>query len=78
MPKGKSTRDYIPRLGIDLREDQLASLQELLPFGVRRRLFEVVIDDLIEMLRVDAEAVMGGLFSKKLKFTMEKRVKNGK
>jgi len=62
---------YIPRLSVDIREDQLKDLQDMLPYGVRRQLIEVILDSVIEMLKVNPGIVMGGLITKRLKFTVE-------
>ena len=64
--------DYIPRLSVDVRDDQLVAMQKW-PHGLRRQLFEVIIDDLIKMMEVNPGVVMGGLITKKLKFTVEMR-----
>jgi len=63
--------NYKPRLSFDVREDQLLDLQRLLPTGVRRRLFEVVLDDLIGLLKESPEVIGGGLLSGRLKFTID-------
>ena len=62
--------NYIPRLSVDLREDQLVALQKLLPYGSRRAVFSVVVASLIEMLEVDSYKVIGSLVSGRLKFTL--------
>lgn len=52
--KGNETKlhpDYLPRLTLDLRADQIDSLREHIPHGMKKRIFGFIIDDLIEILK---------------------------
>lgn len=39
-----------PRLNVEIREDQFKKMQEIIPYGTRRILFERLIDDLIDFI----------------------------
>jgi len=67
------TPQYPPRICIALREDQMQDLNTLLPWGVKTRIYQQMTDDLIELLRVQPEFVIGGILSGKLRFTVEER-----
>lgn len=58
--------DYKPRLTIELRQDQLDDLRSLIDWGVRSRVFEPIIDDLIALLRKDRAAVTALLLSREI------------
>jgi hypothetical protein len=58
--------DYKPRLTIELRQDQLDELRTLIDWGVRSRVFEPIIDDLILLLRKDRAAVTALLISREI------------
>ena len=70
MPQPDDTKQ---RLAVDIRKDQYNDLNALLPWGVKRRLFEVVVDDLIDLLKNNKELVIGSLSTGRLRFTLEKR-----
>lgn len=38
-----------PRLSVDLREDQKIALAQLIPWGIGRRVWHEIIDDMIEL-----------------------------
>ena len=44
---------YRPRLSIEIRQDQFNDLQSLLDFGLKKLVFEAVVDEMIRMLKVD-------------------------
>lgn len=58
--------DYKPRLTIELRQDQLDDLRSLVDWGVRSRVFEPIIDDLIALLRKDRASVTALLLSREI------------
>jgi len=60
--------DYLPRLTLDLRHDQVIALRELLPHGMKKRVFSFIIDDLIEILRGDyVQLFLGGMATRDIK-----------
>ena len=42
--------DYRPRLSVEITEEQQLALQKYLDFGMQKRLFSIIIDDVIRML----------------------------
>ncbi len=58
--------DYKPRLTIDVRQDQLDDLRLLVDWGIRSRIFEPIIDDLITLLKKDRAAVTALLISREI------------
>lgn len=53
------------QLGVDIRPDQRASLQELLPRGTQRPVMEFLLDELIALLQSDNGASYLGAFIKR-------------
>ena len=76
----KPVNDYKPRMTIELREDQINDLRNLLDWGIRSRVFEPIVDDLIAMLRKDRAAVTALLLSREIRlndFLKKGLVQNG-
>jgi len=49
-----------PRLVINITEQQFRDLQRLIPHGLKTRLFQTLVDDMIELLEdEDPELVIG-------------------
>ena len=42
---------YRPRLSIEITQEQHLALQNLIPWGLRRRLFQTIVDDVIRLTR---------------------------
>ncbi len=62
MNKNEKHPDYRPNLTLDLRPDQVDALRELIPYGMKKRIFGFIIDDLIEILRGDHKQLfLGGM-----------------
>jgi len=49
MSEKKQNWEYVPRLSVEIREDQLQSMQKLIPFGFRKLLFQRLIDDVLKV-----------------------------
>ena len=58
---------YIPRISIDITPEMQQRLQRLLPWGLRGRLFLVVIEDLLDLIEEHGEGVIALLVAKRLK-----------
>jgi len=56
-----------PRLTVQLTMKQHRELNRLVPWGVKSQLFRVIIEDLLDMLRKDSDAVLGALLTRSLK-----------
>lgn len=61
-----SKEDYVPRLSIVIRQDQYDSLQNLIDWGIRSKLFEPIIDDLITLLEKDRATVTAFLLERRI------------
>jgi len=62
-----SNPDHIPRITITLRQDQIDDLRYLIDWGIRSKIFEPIVDDLISMLKKDKAATLALLLSRELK-----------
>lgn len=60
------TASYVPRLTITLRQDQLDDLQSLVEWGLRSKIFEPIIDDLIALLKKDRASVVSLLLTRNI------------
>lgn len=56
-----------PRLLVEIRQDQEYDLLNLIPWGMRRSLFEVIIDDLITLLKAGGGMAIGALLTRKMR-----------
>lgn len=59
-------KEYVPRLNVEIRQDQFEQLQQLLEHGLRKPIFEVLIDDLIRWLKLDKGFVVGAILNKRV------------
>ncbi len=62
----KNATEYVPRLTIELRQDQIDDLRDLVDWGMRSKLLEPVFDDLIAMLKKDRIAVTNLLLTRSI------------
>ena len=58
---------YRPRLSIEITEEQNAKLYRLVPWGVKRELFNVIIEDVIEILETHGEIFIAAILTRKLR-----------
>lgn len=61
-----SNSEYVPRIAISLRQDQVDDLRALIDWGIRSKLFEPIVDDLIAMLKKDKAATLALILSREL------------
>ena len=47
-------QDYRPRLSVEITPDQQLALQKWLDYGIQKRLFSIIVDDVIRMLESNA------------------------
>jgi hypothetical protein len=59
-------RVYSPRLSVELNEDQFNALQRLIPHGLKRQIFEVIVNDLITLLETShkREAIFAAIIGR--------------
>ncbi len=66
--------DYLPRLTLDLRADQVDSLRTLIPHGLKKHIFGFLIDDLIAILEgPNKQLFLGGMAAREI--TLEDWIK---
>ena len=63
MPIQKRERDSVPRLTVNITEEQRAALDKLLPWGTGRSFFSAIIDDCIRYL---SDPELRGVFMAKV------------
>ena len=59
--------DYRPRLSIEITEEQNRKLKQLIPWGVKNQLFQVIVDDVIELIEKNGEIVIAAMLARKLR-----------
>ena len=47
-------QDYRPRLSVEITTEQQLALQKWLDYGIQKRLFSIIVDDVIRMLESNA------------------------
>jgi len=52
---------------IELTEEQYFTLNRFLPHGMRKAVFEFIVEDLVEALNKDAPAFLTGIYTRKIK-----------
>lgn len=62
----QTERKFNPRLSIEISEEQFFALQKLIPFGMKRQLFDVIVSDIIKLLENSnkREAVLGAIIGR--------------
>ena len=60
MTRGK----YRPRLSIEVTEEQHKDLQRLIPWGVEKQLFSVIIDDVIRLIKKHGQIFVAAALQK--------------
>jgi hypothetical protein len=61
--KGTRCGKYVPRLSIDLTEEQYFALQDMLPFGTKKEVFSMLVDDLIRIVGKHGAVALGAILS---------------
>lgn len=55
-----------PRLSVDLTPEMAAELKRLIPWGIGRAVFLVLIEDLIEVLQKHGSQFLGAVLAKRV------------
>ena len=58
---------YVPRISIDITPEMQTRLQRLLPWGLRGKLFLVMVEDILDLIEEHGEGVVALLITKRLK-----------
>ena len=61
------TVKYRPRLSIEITEEQSAQLYRLVPWGVKKELFNIIVEDVIEILEKHGEVALAAILTRKLR-----------
>ncbi len=60
--------DYKPRLSIEITEDQQQRLNNLLgTYGIKRSIFSIIIDDLLDLIELHGQVIVGILLDEAIK-----------
>jgi hypothetical protein len=66
--KGKKSDDYIIRFIFEISEEQRKRADKLLgAYGLRRRVFSMILDDLLNLIEEEGQVALGILISETLK-----------
>ena len=66
MPTSES--DWRPRLSVEITEEQSRALRDLIPWGLRRQLFQTIVDDIIRLARLHGHTFIAAVLSADIKF----------
>ena len=59
--------NYRPRLSIVLTEEQHKALQKLIPWGVQKQLFSIIVDDVIRLMEKHGQVFIAAALNKAIK-----------
>lgn len=59
--------DWRPRMSIDITVEQKRELDKFLDWGMKRKVFSIIIDDLIEAVKENGPEVIGALLTRSIK-----------
>jgi len=62
------TDGYIPRLTVEITPEQAKSLSDRIPHGLRKPLFQAIVDDVIKMLDQHGEMFLAAVIAKSLHY----------
>ena len=60
-------KPYRPRLSIELTEQQADELRNLVPWGLKNSLFQIIVDDVIELIKKHGQIFVAALLDRKIK-----------
>ena len=72
-----SNENYQPRLVVDLPQRIHDELNRRIPWGVKSQIFRVICEDLLEMLKTDADTTIGAILTRAMKLQDFKTFKPG-
>lgn len=58
---------YVPRISIDVTPEMQQRMQRLLPWGLRGKLFLIIVEDILDLIEEHGEGVVALLVAKRLK-----------
>lgn len=63
-----STNSYRPRLSVEISQAQQQKLQQYLDYGMQKRVFSIVVDDVIKMIEKHREKFLAAVLSRNINF----------
>jgi len=60
-------KPFRPRLSIELTEQQANELRNLVPWGLKNSLFQIIVDDMIELIKKHGQIFVAALLDRKIK-----------
>lgn len=57
-------KSYRPRLSIELTEEQQVKLLRLIPWGVKNKLFSIIVDDVIRLMEEHGQKFLAAVLTK--------------
>jgi hypothetical protein len=60
-------KDYRPRLSVEITEEQARQLRDLIPWGSRKQLFSIIVEDVIRLLREHGTTYIAAVLARQLK-----------
>lgn len=65
MPK------YVPRLSIELTPEQNDALNEVIPWGIKKYLFQCVTEAVVDAVRIAGNDVLAAILRRQVKVRLE-------
>jgi hypothetical protein len=62
-------KTYRPRLSVEISDEQQLKLQKYLDHGMQKKLFNIVVDDVIKMLEKHGRNFLAAVIMHKLSYT---------
>lgn len=59
--------DYRPRLSIEISHEQSMAMRDLIPWGLRRQLFDIIVNDVIRLTRKHGHLFIAAVLEQKIK-----------
>lgn len=59
-------KTYRPRLSIELTEEQQVKLLKLIPWGVKNKLFSIIVDDVIRIMEKHGQRFLAEVLTKSI------------
>ena len=59
-------KSYRPRLSIELTEEQQVKLLKLIPWGVKNKLFSIIVDDVISLMEKHGQKFLAAVLTKSI------------
>jgi hypothetical protein len=60
-------KDYRPRLSVEITAEQARQLRDLIPWGSRKQLFSIIVEDVIRLLRTHGTTYIAAVLARQLK-----------